>query len=279
MTTLTDTTLLRTEVPIASGATAWLRATRAELRRLLRPGFAGIIAILVAAFAMMATTVTFAGEFDGPSLNQVAVDLDSARGLIAGLGNLTSLLGIVMLAAWAAATASDFGTGWIRVMVQAEPRRWALLAGKLTALAILTLGVTLLATMVSVAAAPAVAQGAGVSTDAWFTDAPATILSGWANLTLAVLAWGVIGMAIAMVTRSAVAAIAGGIGYLIVFEGLLGQLAPDATTWLPGTVLNTLSAGGSPDLAWGSALGLGVGYVVAGILVSAVAFIRRDITA
>ncbi len=67
MTTLTDTTLLRTEVPIASGATAWLRASRAELRRLLRPGFAGIIAILVAAFAMMATTVTFAGEFDGPA--------------------------------------------------------------------------------------------------------------------------------------------------------------------------------------------------------------------
>jgi hypothetical protein len=124
-----------------------------------------------------------------------------------------------------------------------------------------------------------VAQGAGVSTDAWFTDAPATILRGWSDLTLAVLAWGVIGMAIAMVTRSAVAAIAGGIGYLIVFEGLLGQLAPDATTWLPGTVLTTLSAGGSPDLAWGSALGLGVGYVIAGILVSAVAFIRRDITA
>lgn len=279
MTTVTDTAVLRAGVPIASGPTAWLRATRAELRRLLRPGFAGVIAVLVAAFAVMATTVTFAGQFDGPALSRVVIDPASSRGLVAGLSNVTSLLGIVMLAAWAAATASDFGTGWIRVMVQAEPRRWALLAGKTTALAMLTVGVTLLATLVSVASAPAMAQAAGVATDAWFTDPLPTILSGWANLTLSVLAWGVIGMAIAMVTRSAVAAIAGGIGYLIVFEGLLGQLAPDATTWLPGSVLGVLAGGGSPDLPWGTALAVGLLYMMVGIVVSALAFTRRDITA
>lgn len=279
MTTLTDATLVRTPVPIASGLTAWVRATRAELRRLLRPGFAGIIAALVAAFALMATTVTFAGQFEGPSLNRVPIDLTSSQGLIAGLANVTSLLGIVLLAAWAAATASDFGTGWIRVMVQAEPRRWALLAGKVTALTALTLGATLLATAVSVAAAPAMAQGAGVATDAWFADAPATILSGWANLSLAVLAWGVIGMAIAMLTRSSVAAIAGGIGYLVVFEGLLGQLAPDATTWLPGSVLGVVAAGGSPDMAWGAAVVVGFAYALVALVVSGIVFIRRDITA
>lgn len=279
MTAIPDTAVLHTETPMASGLTAWVRATRSELRRLFRPGFAGVAALLVALFTVMAATVTFQAEFSGPALSRVPIDLESPRGMVAGLANVTSLLGIIVLSLWAVATASDFGTGWIRVMVQAEPRRWALLAGKLTALVVLTLGLTLLATVLSVAAAAPMASAAGVATDAWFTDPLPTILSGWVDLSLAVLVWGVIGMAVAMVTRSSVAAIAGGIGYLIVFEGLLGQLAPDATTWLPGSVLGTLAGGGSPDLAWGTALTLGIGYAVVGVVIAAVAFIRRDITA
>jgi len=118
-----------------------------------------------------------------------------------------------------------------------------------------------------------------VVTDAWWTDAPATILSGWANLSLALLAWGVVGFAIATVTRSSVVAIAGGIGYLMVFEGLLKLLAADATTYLPGSVLSAVASGGTPDLAWGTAVALAAVYVVIGIVVAAITFIRRDITA
>lgn len=279
MTATTSTAALRPAAAVASGPVAWLRATRSELRRLLRPGFAGVAALLVALFTVMAATVTFQSEFAGPALSRVPLDLASARGIVAPLANVTSLLGIIVLSLWAVATASDFGTGWIRVMVQAEPRRWALLAGKLTALVSLTLGLTFLATLVSVVVAPTMAPAAGVSTDAWLTNPLPTILSGWADLSLAVLVWGVIGMAIAMVTRSSVAAIAGGIGYLIVFEGLLGQLAPDLTTWLPGSVLGVLSAGGSPDMAWGTALTLAVGYVTVALGITAATFIRRDITA
>ena len=78
-------------------------------------------------------------------------DLESSRGLVAGLSTAASLMGIVVLALWAVAAASDFGTGWIRVMVQAEPRRWALLAGKVVTLTLLTLVGALIATGVAVA--------------------------------------------------------------------------------------------------------------------------------
>jgi hypothetical protein len=42
---------------------------------------------------------------------------------------------------------------------------------------------------------------------------------------------------------NALVAIAGDIGYLMVFEGLLGLAAGDATTFLPGSVLGSVGAG------------------------------------
>jgi ABC-2 type transport system permease protein len=65
----------------------------------------------------------------------------------------------------------------------------------------------------------------------------------------------------------------------MVFEGLLGLLAKDVTTYLPGSVLSAVAAGGSPDLAWATAVWLAVVYVVVGIAISLITFTRRDITA
>ena len=101
MTATTTAAALRPAAPVASGPVAWLRATRSELRRLLRPGFAGVAALLVALFTVMATTVTFQSEFAGPALSRVPLDLASARGIVAPLANVTSLLGIIVLSLWA----------------------------------------------------------------------------------------------------------------------------------------------------------------------------------
>jgi ABC-type transport system involved in multi-copper enzyme maturation permease subunit len=268
-----------TEVtPSAPWLLAWARAANSELRRLRRWSFSGVGAVLLAMFALMATSIAFLGGDTGPNPMGGGADVDSARGLVAGLDMASSLLGIVVLAFWAVAGASDFGSGLIRIIVQAEPRRGALLAGKVLTLVGLTLVGTLIATGVAVGTAIVVAGPAGASTDAWWPDAFATILSGWANLSLAVLVWGIIGLAIAVVTRSATAAIAGGIGYLMVFEGLLGILAEDVTTFLPGSILMAVTSGGTPDMAWGTAVALAIGYAAVAMVIAGLSFMRRDIT-
>lgn len=267
--------------PAPAGGRTLRGAVVSELKRLNRWTFAGVGAVLIAAFSFMATAVVFlaADQVGSPSpMMGGVVDLTSSDGLVAGISTAANLVGIVVLSLWAAASASDYATGWIRVMVQAEPRRWRLLFGKFAALVGLTLVGTVIATVVSVASAPLLASATGVSTAAWGAGWLGTVAGAWLNLSLGILVWGVIGFAVATVTRSAIVAIAGGIGYLMVFEGLLGLVAESATTYLPGTVLGAVVAGGNATLAYGTALGLAGAYAAAALVVSVVVFHRRDIT-
>lgn len=259
-------------------------AVRSEATRLNRWTFTGIGTGLVAFFALIGTAIVFMvaeqledGAASAPGMGAI-IDPSTSDGIVAGLSMSANLIGIVALSLWAAAAATDYSSGWIRVMVQAEPRRWRLLAGKFFALTGFTVVGTLIATVVSVATAPMLAAATGVSTDLWSDGIVGTVAGAWANLTIAVLVWGIIGFAIATITRSAVIAIAGGIGYMMVFEGLLGLAAEDATTYLPGSVLTTVVAGGSDSLAYGAALALAVAYALIAGTIAVYVFHRRDIT-
>ena len=75
-------------------------------------------------------------------------------------------------------------------------------------------------------------------------------LEGFFNFTVAGLVWGLIGLTLAVLTRSAAMAIGIGIGFLLVVEGLITIFAPDAGPYLPGGTLSTLAAGGNDQLAW-----------------------------
>jgi len=255
-----------------------LGAIRSEAKRLTRKSFTGVGLALVVFFSLMGVVVTFfAGGEAGPG-GGVAVDLESAQGVVAALSMAGTLIGIVALSLWAAAVASDYSTGWVRLMVAAEPRRWRLLFGKLVALSGFTIVATIVATAIVVAMAYLLAGPAGISTAAWSAGVFGTVLSAWLNFTLSVLGWGVIGFAVAVMSRSAIVAIAGGIGYMMVFEGLLGLLAESATTYLPGTVLNAVAAGGTAVMAYGTAVLLATGFVLVALVIAFAVFARRDIT-
>ena len=75
-------------------------------------------------------------------------------------------------------------------------------------------------------------------------------LEGFFTFTIAGLAWGLIGLTLAVLTCSAAMAIGIGIGFLLVVEGLITIFAPDAGPYLPGGTLSTLAAGGNDQLAW-----------------------------
>ena len=169
-------------------------------------------------------------------------------GLVAGLAAASSMFGVVTLSFWALATATDYSSGLIRLLVAAQPHRWRLLAGKIVALLIVTAAAVVVATVVTVMAAVPAAQAAGISTSEWMSDPLSTVAGAFVDAYLALIAWGVVGLVLAVLTRSAAVAISIGVGYVLVVESVIRLALGDASDWLPGSTLNALAAGGTPDL-------------------------------
>lgn len=260
-----------------------MRAVRCELVRLRNPYFIFGGIGLMAALGLMGTTIMFitAGEQTmGPGSEEVTVaTIEAADGMFIGVRSAFTMLGIVVLAIWATAVTSDYANGLIRLLVQAEPGRLRLLGGKIAALAVFTCVATLATIVVVSAASPSIASLTGISTSAWYDDLLRTVADGYLNLTLAALLWGVAGLFIGMIVRNTGIAITVGIGYLMVFEGLVGRLLEDYSKWLPGSSFSAIAAGGTSEMTYGTALLVAAAYAGAMIAAAALVFRRRDITA
>jgi ABC-2 type transport system permease protein len=178
----------------------------------------------------------------------------------------------------AIAVAGDYSSGLIRLLVQAEPRRWRLMAGKLAVLTGLTVLAAALATAVSVVASPLVANASDVSTAQWGADSIRPIVETFVNLWLGLLVWVALGYIIAMLTRSVPAAIAGAIGYGLVVENILIAIHEELSEWLPGATIQALIAKGNDVMSYERALVLALGYGIVAVVVSFAVFQRRDIT-
>jgi ABC-2 type transport system permease protein len=263
-----------------------LAEIRSELVRLRRPrllaGWFGLMAL----FAVLINTVMFGTVGNGTGLPPgapgvafpTAAELAGPDGLVAGLAAAASMFGVVTLSFWAIATATDYSSGLIRLLVSAQPHRWRLLVGKLVALAIITALATAVATAVNLLVAMPAASAAGISTETWTTDLLATVAGGWANAYAAMVVWGVIGLVLAVLTRSSAVAISVGVGYVLVLESIVKMAMAGGADWLPGSTLSALASGGTASLAYGTALTLAVGYVIIGLGVAGVVVTRRDIT-
>ena len=253
-----------------------MHTLRSELIRIWRPAFHAGIGVM-ALFAALVSVFIFTSAEDptaaaptsgeGPPSFTVA-EIASPGGFLTALSTVSTLAGVILLVLWAIAAATDYGTGLIRILVQAHPNRVTLLAGKIAALSVFTLLATAVTTLVVVVFARPLARLEGIEIEAWKTDFPSHLLEGFFNFTIAGLVWGLIGLMLAVLTRSSAMAIGIGIGFLLVVEGLITIVAPDAGPYLPGGTLNTLAAGGNDQLAWGAALGLVVLYGVVAATVS-----------
>jgi hypothetical protein len=76
------------------------------------------------------------------------------------------------------------------------------------------------AALANLVSAPAVGAS-GISTAAWGTGLPTVIGAAWVNLFLSQLVWGVLGLVIAVLSRSAMVAVSIGVGYALVVESLI----------------------------------------------------------
>lgn len=257
------------------------RVLMSELIRLNRPSFfAGGLGGM-AAFGAISTFIGFAaagqtGAGPGQYIPTEAV-LAAPDGYTAGLMLAANLVGIIALSFWAIATASDYSTGLIRLLAQAEPRRWRLIVGKVLALSLFTIAGALAATVAAYLAALVCAPVFDISTAAW-TDTIPTLLEAFRNLALSATVWGAIGLVVALLTRSAGVAIGAGIGYVVVFENMIVSVASDVSDSLLGATLTALAAGGTPTISFESALGLGAAYTAGGILIAVAVMHFREIT-
>ena len=258
---------------------------RSELVRLGRPrmlaGWFGLMGL----FAVMINTVMFgtvsAGSELPPGAPGVALPdlatLTGPDGPVAGLAAASSIFGVVTLSFWAIAVAGDYSSGLVRLLVSAQPHRWRLLGGKVIALMMTTAIATTVAAVMSMAVAVPSAQAAGISTSAWGTDPLPTVAAAWLNTFAALCVWGVLGLALAVITRSSAIAISAGAGYLLVVESLVARMLDESSHWLLGSTLTALARGGDASLSYPAAVGLGLLYVVVGLTLATAIFTRRDI--
>jgi ABC-2 type transport system permease protein len=214
------------------------------------------------------------GGGPGPASASLA-ELESASGIVAGLGQAADLLGLLVLGLFAYGFASEFSLGTVRNLLVRQPSRLRLLAGKWLGLSAFAVLVAASATLFSVAVALLIGPGSGVDTSAWSFGAA---VSGFAEGALALVGFGTIGAVLGLVLRSPVVAVVAGAIYLLPFESVLAGAWDTGNSWLPGKLLAAIIAGGNETIDLGPAL-LRASLIVGVLAIaSAVLFRRRDLT-
>lgn len=267
-----------------------MRAFASELLKLRRPGMllggVGTIAGLAALITIL-LWATATESVDPTALRRglpLAL-LAGPTGLLPAFSYAPSLVGVVALVLFAQSLGAEYGQGTLKVLLSREPRRLAILAGKLTALAVLMVVATLAATLVQLGAATAMAAGRGVDLGLLYDDVPGS-LALVARVWAGALAWGFMGTALAALFRSAPPAIGVGIGYTLVGEGLVSLALPDVGRYLPGQAIAAFVAGGvrAPDspitpLSTELALVLMATYAAVFLVASGLLLAKRDVAA
>ena len=161
------------------------------------------------------------------------------------------LLGIVAFGIAAAQTASEYSLGTLRQVLVRQPRRIALLAGKMLAVVTFILLAFVFAAVVAFVVAIVMAHARHTSTSAWFTGTGlGDLFRALGDIALAVVGYSILGLAIGQLLRSAVFSVIAGLAWMIAIENIIARIVPGTTKWLPGAALETVASGGTegPEL-------------------------------
>ena len=156
--------------------------------------------------------------------------------------------------------------------------RLRILGGKLIANTIFAIVMVLFSAIVSIGISVALAPGAKVPTDLWFTsDGWSAIIHTVVNVFIAVIGYGIFGMALGLLFRSPISSISVGVLWMLIIENLLGAVKESTLDWLPGSQLNTIASGGTETISYSHAMQVGGAYVIGISIIAAVLFSRRDV--
>ena len=258
-----------------------IRAFRSEWLKILRPSIILGAAGAMCGFAILAVVLRLSrlgGTHIGPGADLTAALVAASNGFAPVIVYTAPFLGLVSLAVCAVAVGAEYSNGTLRNLLVRQPARLRLLTGKLLALGSFVTLAVVVSYGVGLVSALLLVPGHGVSTSAWFTAGGVqSLLSSLGNLVLATLAWAAYGAVLAIMLRSAAAAISLGLGYLLVGETLLSSVWSGGNQWLPRVLMVALGLGGTSEVAYGRALVLTGLYVVVAIGIAAILFRQRDV--
>jgi ABC-2 type transport system permease protein len=204
-------------------------------------------------------------------------ELSQPNGLVHGIVDVSNLVGIVSLALFAGATASEYSQGTLRNLFVRQPGRLKLLCGKYLALALFVLIAIILAIAVAIVVAFAVGPGKGVHTSAWTSSTGVSdTLHAVLRIYLAALGYGVLGTALAVVLRSPAVAITVGVAYALPGEAIIDAIWDNGDRWLPGQLLSAVAHGGTDSTSYSRALLIVALYALVAAAGTLVLFARRD---
>jgi ABC-type transport system involved in multi-copper enzyme maturation permease subunit len=204
--------------------------------------------------------------------------LEQPNGLVHGVVDVASLIGIVALILFAAAFATEYSQGTLRNLLVREPRRVRLLTGKYLALVSFIAIVVLVAVGVAVAVAFILAPGKGISTSAWTSSTGISDLAqAVLHAFLAATIYGLFGAGLGVLLRSPGVAIGVAIAWVIPIEAIIvNAIWSGGDRWLPGQLLDALSHGGNDSTSYSHALLILVIYAVLVAAGTLTLFSRRD---
>jgi ABC-2 type transport system permease protein len=263
-----------------------VRAFRSELIKLGRwsvlAGGAAMIVLPVAFSYLQANQALSSGR---PS-PRLAAALPTSQGLITVMGgHVEPLMMAIAVILVTANVAAEWSQSTLRNLLVREPRRLHLLAGKMLALLLLVVITGALALLAGAGAILAAASSNGVSTAPWTSaDGINTFLSFFGNELLNLVGASLLGMFIAVLTRSASAAVGISLAYVLAGEVLIGAVWSGGAQWLPVHLFGYLPgvtgemSYGLPPMGYTSDLIAALLWMVGLIVVSFVAFRLMDIS-
>jgi ABC-2 type transport system permease protein len=264
-----------------------LRVFFAEWRKLRRPSlFLGTYGAALGLTALISSLLYL--RIDSASGNGDRIitpeQLSGEDGSIVSfefVGSGISFLGLlptIAFCVFAAQTSQEYTYGTLRNLLVRQPRRITLLVGKIAAMKVFVLLLTLTSAIVSILISYFLSDRAGVSTDLWFTsDGRTVIFQTLLNVYISVFYTGIIGMVLGLLLRSPITSISIGILWFVIVENAIGAVKPVTLKWMPGYQLSTIAEGGNFTVTYSHALTLGSIYVAVALLISGVLFARRDV--
>lgn len=254
---------------LASFRSEWILLNRGRLWTLL---------LSVAAILAVGATwlVLETADTAGPERTPLAAITSATSAVMSAM----SFVGLLVAASFAALAATEIDRGLFRSALVRQPRRIALVAGRLSArLSVAAVaGVVVLA--IGAVTATLVAPSADVSTSGWLgADGFAQIAQDAGRFALFIAVYAAIGTAAALVIRSTPITLGALLLWFGPIENVVGAGRSWAERWFPGLVMRSLMNPDAPDalstptVVWTSAV-----FVAACAVVTLVAVSRRDVT-
>lgn len=266
-----------------------MRAFRSELLKFRRWSILAGSGVMIAATAFIAylTFHQITSGATGRELTPLTQAFPTPQGLIIVVGQARSLIIVIALIIVTSNIAAEWSQGTLRNLLVREPSRLRLLAGKMLALVLFVIISLTLTLAISAALILVAAHAQGISTAAWTSsEGIHTFFSFFGNEILCLVGISLLGMLIAVLTRSLGAAVGIALAYVLVPEGIIAMAWKEGSKWFPIRVLNFLpgsafppAVGPTPPQGYTTALLVALLWMAGFVVISAVVFRHQDIYA